>query len=229
MLFTETKLQGAYLIDLQKNEDDRGFFARSYCFREFEQHGLNPRVVQCNISYNAKKGTLRGMHYQVPPYEEAKLVRCTMGVIYDVIVDLRPNSTTFCQWFGVVLSSPSSLLAAHCSPLTVHSSQLTADRLLSSAHSSQLTADNLAVTAYSSQLTVDCYRMLYIPEGFAHGFITLEDDTEVFYQMSEFYAPDSGRGFRWNDPAFGIEWPMEPAVISEKDQSYPDFSRRGAE
>jgi dTDP-4-dehydrorhamnose 3,5-epimerase len=186
VIFVETKLKGAFIIDLQKNEDERGFFARSYCFREFEAHGLNPRVVQCNISYNAKKGTLRGMHYQVPPFEEAKLVRCTRGAIYDVIVDLRPDSETYCEWLGVYL-------AAHCSLLTAH------------------------------------YTMLYVPEGFAHGFITLEDDTEVFYQMSEFYAPDSSAGFRWNDPAFEIEWPMDPAMISERDRTYHDFSLRNAE
>lgn len=203
MIFVETKLKGAYLIEIQKLEDDRGFFARSYCFREFVAHRLNPRVVQCNISYNAKKGTLRGMHYQEAPFEEAKLVRCTTGTIYDVIVDLRPDSSTFCQWIGVELSSPSSLL--------------TARSFQSTAYGSPLTADSLPLTAH--------YLMLYIPEGFAHGFITLEDHTEVFYQMSEFYAPDSARGFRWNDPAFGIEWPMEPVVISEKDRNYTEFRR----
>lgn len=203
MLFTETKLKGAYLIDIEKNEDERGFFARSWCQREFEAHGLNPRVVQCNISFNRKKGTLRGMHYQAPPFEEAKLVRCTMGSIYDVIVDLRPASPTHCQWIGVELSSASSLLMGCSSQLTVADPEL--------------------------RRRAHCYRMLYVPDGFAHGFISLEDETEVFYQMSEFYAPDSGRGFRWNDPAFGIEWPMEPAVISEKDKNYPDFSRRAAE
>jgi dTDP-4-dehydrorhamnose 3,5-epimerase len=206
MIFVETKLKGAFIIEIQKNEDDRGFFARSYCFREFEAHGLNPRVVQCNISYNAKKGTLRGMHYQVPPYEEAKLVRCTSGALYDVIVDLRPNSETYCHWFGFELSSPCSL-SQTLSPVE----GLTAD------HSPLPVAD-------PEHRRRAHYRMLYIPEGFAHGFITLEGDTEVFYQMSEFYAPDSGRGFRWNDPAFGIEWPLKPAVISEKDRSYPDFN-----
>jgi dTDP-4-dehydrorhamnose 3,5-epimerase len=196
MLFTQTQLKGAYLIEIERNEDDRGFFARSYCFREFEDHGLNPRVVQCNISYNVKRGTLRGMHYQAPPCEEAKLVRCTRGSIYDVIIDLRPDSATFCQWLGVHLLSPSSLL--------------TASRSLPAAHCSLLTAH---------------YTMLYAPEGFAHGFLTLEDHTEVSYQMSEFYAPESARGFRWNDPAFGIEWPLEPVVISERDRSYEDFEQ----
>ncbi len=199
MIFVETKLKGAYLIEIQKLEDDRGFFARSYCFREFEAHGLNPRVVQCNISYNAKKGTLRGMHYQVPPYEEAKLVRCTMGSIYDVIVDIRPNSATYSQWIGVELSS---------TRFTASSFQLT--------------------LLYVSPLTAH-YMMLYIPEGFAHGFITMEDNTEVFYQMSEFYAPDSAKGIRWNDPAFDIQWPLEPAVMSEKDRNYADFSRKDVE
>jgi len=209
MLFIETKLKGAYLIEIQKLEDERGFFARSYCFREFEAHGLNPRVVQCNISYNAKKGTLRGMHYQVTPFEEAKLVRCTSGSIYDVIVDLRPDSETYCEWLGIELTSGSSKLKAH-------SSQPNKDCSLSKTPSKVE-----GLTAH--------YTMLYVPEGFAHGFLTLEDDTEVFYQMSEFYAPDSSAGFRWNDPAFEIEWPMEPTVMSEKDRSYADFSLRNAE
>jgi dTDP-4-dehydrorhamnose 3,5-epimerase len=174
MIFKETTLKDAFLIEPQRLEDERGFFARSYCQREFEAHGLNPRVVQCNISYNAKKGTMRGMHFQVPPYEEAKLVRCTQGAIYDVIIDLRPRSTSYLKH-------------------------------------------------YSVQLDFSNRSMLYIPEGFAHGFITLEDNTEVFYQMSEFYAPDTARGFRWNDPLFGIKWLLEPTVISERDQNYPDF------
>jgi dTDP-4-dehydrorhamnose 3,5-epimerase len=187
LFFTETKLKGAYFVEPEKLEDDRGFFARSFCVREFEKHGLNPRSVQCNISYNRKKGTLRGMHFQVPPFAEAKLVRCTHGAIFDVIVDLRPDSTTYCQWIGVELSAPGSPLTADCS---LHPAD---------------------------------YRMLFIPEGFAHGFIALENHTEVFYQMSEFYAPGSARGFRWNDPMFNIEWPMEPVVISERDRGYPDF------
>ena len=174
MIFNETRLKGVFLIEIEKNEDDRGFFARSYCFREFEKYGLNPRVVQCNMSYNTKKGTLRGMHYQVAPHDEAKLVRCTMGSIYDVIIDLRRGSTTFKNHLGVKLSA--------------------VDR-----------------------------KMIFVPEGFAHGFITLQDNTEVFYQMSEFYAPDSARGFRWNDPAFQVEWPLVPAVISERDRTYPNF------
>jgi len=174
MIFKETKLKGAYLIEIEKNEDERGFFARSYCFREFEEHDLNPRVLQCNISFNAKKGTLRGMHYQASPYEEAKLVRCNSGGIYDVIIDLRRDSTTYLKHYGVRLDSENGL-------------------------------------------------MLFIPEGFAHGFLTLEDNTEVFYQMSEFYAPECARGYRWNDPTFGIHWPVEVEVISDRDRSYPDF------
>jgi dTDP-4-dehydrorhamnose 3,5-epimerase len=174
MIFHETGLKGAYVIDLQRLEDDRGFFARSWCQREFAARGLNQRVVQCNLSFNAAKGTLRGMHYQAKPCEEAKLIRCTKGAIHDVIVDIRPDSPTFRRYFAV-----------------------------------QLTADNR--------------RLLYVPEGFAHGFVTLEKDTEVFYQMSEFYAPEHARGFRWNDPAFGIEWPDDVKVISDQDRSYPDF------
>jgi dTDP-4-dehydrorhamnose 3,5-epimerase len=174
MLFTETILKGAYLIEPEKLEDERGFFARSFCVGEFEKHGLNPRSVQCNISYNIKKGTLRGMHYQKAPYAEAKLVRCTRGAIYDVIVDLRPASPCFKMNVGIRLDESNR-------------------------------------------------KMLYIPEGFAHGFITLEDDSEVFYQMSEFYSPQHAAGFRWNDPFFGIQWPLEAAVISERDKTYPDF------
>ena len=174
MIFRESSLRGAWVIEPEEIIDNRGFFARSYCFTEFEKHGLNSRVVQCNISYNIQAGTLRGMHYQAEPYEEAKLVRCTKGAIYDVIVDLRRGSPSFRKHFGVTLS-----------------------------------AEN--------------HKMLYVPEKFAHGFLTLEDQTEVFYQMSEIHAPESARGFRWNDPAFGIEWPMEPAVISERDRNYPDY------
>jgi dTDP-4-dehydrorhamnose 3,5-epimerase len=174
MIFTPTKLPGAYIIELEPHTDDRGFFARTWCRREFEAHGLNPSLVQCNISFNSKKGTMRGMHWQAKPFEEAKLVRCTTGSIYDVIMDLRPDSLTFKNHFGL-----------------------------------QLTAHNRL--------------MLYVPEGFAHGFLTMEDNTEVSYQMSEFFAPDSARGFRWNDPAFGIQWPAEIEVISDRDRSYPNF------
>lgn len=176
MKFIETKLKGACIIEPERLEDERGFFARSFCQNEFEAHGLNPRVVQCNISYNKLEGTLRGMHYQVAPMAEAKLVRCTRGAIYDVIIDLRPESPTYCQWAPV-----------------------------------ELTADNCC--------------MLYIPEGFAHGFQTLEADTDVFYQMSEFHTPDCVRGVRWDDPTFGIEWPLGSRIISKKDMSY-QFLRR---
>jgi len=175
MIFKETKFKGPYVIELEKHEDERGFFARSWCQEEFEAHGLNPRLVQCNISFNAKMGTLRGMHYQIKPFEEAKLIRCTKGAIHDVIVDIRPDSPTFKEF-------------------------------------------------YSLRLTTDNRLSLYIPEGFAHGFLTLEDNTEVFYQMSEFHAPDHAKGFRWNDPAFGIYWPAEVRVISDRDRNYPDFT-----
>lgn len=174
MIFTETELKGAFTIEPERLQDQRGFFARTWCQREFEVRGLNPRSSQCSISFNYKKGTLRGMHYQAAPHEEAKLVRCTAGSIYDVIIDIRPESPTFKQHFAVVLS-----------------------------------AENR--------------KMLYIPEGCAHGFLTIEDNTEVFYQISEFYSPESARGFRWNDPAFGLQWPAEVEVISEKDRQYPDF------
>lgn len=174
MIFEETILAGAYIVDVEPRYDNRGFFARTWCQREFEEHGLNPRLVQCSISFNVKKGTLRGMHYQEPPFEEAKLVRCTKGRICDVIVDLRPDSPTFREHVAVVLSAENG-------------------------------------------------KMLYVPEKFAHGFITLEDNTEVFYQMSEFYSPERARGFRWNDPFFGIQLPLEVAVISERDRDYPDF------
>ena len=175
MIFTETKLKGAYVLSIEKLEDERGFFARSWCRREFEKHGLNPQLVQCNISFNSHKGTMRGMHYQVKPYEEAKLIRCTTGSIYDVIVDIRPHSPSYKQYLGIAL-------------------------------------------------TPENHKMLYVPEGFAHGFLTLDDNTEVFYQMSEFYAPDHARGFRWNDPVFGIEWPANVQVISDRDRDYPDFN-----
>lgn len=174
MKFIKTRLEGAFLIEPERLEDKRGFFARTWCKREFEDNGLNTNLVQCNISYNKQKGTLRGMHHQVYPSEEVKLVRCTSGAIYDVIVDIRPGSPSYKLWIAVELS-----------------------------------AENR--------------KMIYIPGGFSHGFMTIEDDTEVFYQMSAFYAPEYARGIRWDDPAFGIEWPKEIAVISEKDKSYPDF------
>jgi dTDP-4-dehydrorhamnose 3,5-epimerase len=172
VIFIETKLKGAYVIEPERLEDERGFFARTFCVQEFEAHGLNPRVVQCSISYNKKKGTLRGMHYQVAPHAEVKIVRCIRGSIYDVIIDLRPESPTFKQWVAV-------------------------------------------------ELTVDNRHMLYIPEGFAHGFQTLEGNTEVFYQMSAFYVSQSARGIRWNDTEIGIVWPETAnRIVSIRDQNY---------
>jgi len=175
MIFTETNLKGAYSIDIERKNDERGYFGRSFCQHEFERYGLKTAVAQCNVSFNQKKGTLRGMHFQIAPKAEAKLVRCTRGAIYDVIVDLRPESATFCTWTSV-------------------------------------------------ELTEDNSRMLYIPEGFAHGFQTLADNTEVFYQMFEFYSPEHARGVRWDDPAFGILWPMQSHLISDKDLAYADFT-----
>lgn len=176
MIFTETKLDGAYLIDLEYLRDERGFFARSFCQDEFKAHGLNPRVSQCNISFNQRKGTLRGMHYQIAPFEEAKLVRCTEGAIFDVIIDLRQDSPTFKQWF-------------------------------------------------SAELTMENHRMLYVPEGFAHGYQTLEDNSEVFYTVSESYHPENARGVRWNDPSFGIAWPITKNIIMlNRDKEYRDFN-----
>jgi dTDP-4-dehydrorhamnose 3,5-epimerase len=174
VVFTETGLSGAFIVDVERHVDERGFFARSWCNREFDERGLNPSVVQCNVSGNKVKGTLRGMHYQVAPHAEVKLVRCTKGSIYDVIVDLRASSPTFLRHVCV-----------------------------------ELTADN--------------HRALYIPEGFAHGFMTLQDDSEVFYQMSALYEPSAARGVRWNDPIFGIAWPLPVSVVSTRDREYPDF------
>jgi dTDP-4-dehydrorhamnose 3,5-epimerase len=167
-------LPGVFEIRLEPSQDERGFFARSWCEREVVDHGLNPKLVQCNVSFNFKKGTLRGIHYQDEPYQEAKLVRCTQGAIYDVAVDLRPQSPTFKGWYAAVLS-----------------------------------AENR--------------HMLYIPEGCGHGFQTLTDNAEVFYQMSQFYHPESARGVRWDDPAFQIDWPGEVKVISDRDRTYPNF------
>jgi dTDP-4-dehydrorhamnose 3,5-epimerase len=174
MIFTDTRLVGAFLITVERHKDERGFFGRSWCRQEFEQHGLNNNLVQCNISFNNRRGTLRGMHYQTSPFQEAKLIRCTMGAIYDVIVDLRPQSKTFRHWLATILN-----------------------------------AENRSA--------------IYVPEGFAHGFQTLIDNTEVFYQMSEFYLPEAAKGVRWNDPTFGIEWPIEKPILSKKDKNYPDW------
>lgn len=174
MKFSPTALAGACIIDIEQVPDERGFFARSWCREEFSRHDLNPDLAQCSISFNKKRGTLRGMHYQVAPHEETKVVRCTRGAIHDVILDLRPQSPTFRKWFAVELS-----------------------------------ADNR--------------RMLYVPAGLAHGFQSLTDDTEVFYQISTPYHPESARGVRWDDPAFGIEWPVAERIISDRDRRYPDF------
>ena len=174
MIFHETRLRGVFEIAIEPHRDERGFFARTWCRREFEQSGLNPELVQCSISFNHRKGTLRGLHYQADPYPECKLVRCTRGSIYDVAVDLRPASPTFRQWVGV-------------------------------------------------RLTARRRNMLYIPAGCAHGLLTLTDNSEVLYHISESYHPDLARGVRWNDPAFAIAWPAEPVVLAERDRTYPDF------
>ncbi len=173
--FRETALKGAFTIELDRIPDERGFFARSWCVKEFEANGLEARLVQCNVSFNKLRGTLRGMHYQISPAAEVKIVRCTQGAIHDVIADLRPESPTYRQTFSVLLS-----------------------------------AENR--------------RMLYIPKNFAHGYLTLTDDAEVFYQMSEYHVPECARGFRWNDANFEISWPDQIRVISEKDRGYPDFT-----
>jgi dTDP-4-dehydrorhamnose 3,5-epimerase len=174
MIFTETPIPGAYLIDLEKRGDDRGFFARAFCEREFAAHRLTTGFVQVNNSLSAQRGTLRGMHYQLAPKAETKLVRCIRGALYDMILDLRPGSATFGRSFGV-------------------------------------------------ELTVENRRMMYVPKGFAHGFITLADDTEAFYFVDEFYAPELERGVRWNDPKFQLRWPIAPAVLSDKDANQRDF------
>lgn len=175
MRFTETPLGGAFLIDLEPVEDERGFFARTYCEEEFRRRGLDARIAQCSMAFSRRRGTLRGMHYQREPYAEVKLVRCTRGSVYDVIIDLRPHSPTFRHWLGA-----------------------------------ELTAANR--------------RMLYIPTGFAHGYQTLEDETEITYQMSVPYHPEAAAGVRWDDPAFGVRWPLAVSVIAERDRSYPDFA-----
>lgn len=174
MLFAETKLKGAFVIEIKKLEDNRGFFGRSWCANEMAEHGLKSDIKQVNNSLSLKKGTIRGMHYQNDPYQETKLVRCTKGAIFDVIIDLRPHSPTYKQWIGV-----------------------------------ELNADNR--------------KMLYVPEDFAHGFITLEDNCEVNYLVTQFYTPGAESGIRWDDPAFGIEWPIQPTIVSEKDQTHPNY------
>ena len=174
MIFKTTKLKGAYLIEIESKKDKRGFFARTFCQRDFKKQGLSFDIVQSSISYNKEKGTLRGMHYQITPYGEEKLVSCLRGAIYDVIIDLRKNSPTYYQWLAVELTSQNN-------------------------------------------------RMLYIPKGFAHGFQTLVDNSEIFYQMSEYYNPDSSRGFRFDDPTIDISWPTKLTVISQKDKELPLF------
>jgi dTDP-4-dehydrorhamnose 3,5-epimerase len=176
VIFRETLLKGVFEIHLEAKPDERGFFARSWCQREFEGHGLSPKLVQCSLSFNARKGTLRGLHYQAVPCPEAKLVRCTIGAIYDVVVDIRPDSPTFKDWIGVALTDKNR-------------------------------------------------NMVYVPKGCGHGFLTLEKETEVFYQMSEFYYPELARGVRWDDPAFQIVWPGQVEVISERDRTYPNFEQ----
>ena len=175
MIFNTTPLAGAFVIELETITDERGFFARTFCRNEFERRNLNPSLVQCNLSYNRCRGTLRGMHFQKAPYPEVKLVRCHAGVVYDVIIDLRPDSDTYLAWIGVELSSTNR-------------------------------------------------KMLYVPEGFAHGYQSLTDHSEVFYQVSQFYNPAAESGVRWDDPVFGIEWPqVENSIISDKDRHWPDF------
>lgn len=174
MKFTESPLQNAWILEIEPRGDERGYFARTFCRNELEAHGLDATIVQSNSSYSRDAGTLRGMHYQKAPAEETKLIRCLRGSIFDVIIDLRPDSSTYLQSYGI-----------------------------------ELTADNL--------------RMLYIPKGFAHGFMTLQDHTEVLYMVGEYYTPNCEDGLRYNDPKFNIEWPVEPSVVSEKDQNWPDF------
>jgi dTDP-4-dehydrorhamnose 3,5-epimerase len=174
MIFTELALKGAYLLELTPVHDDRGFFARTWCQQEFSSYGLNPSFVQCSTSYNKLRGTLRGMHFQLPPHQEAKLIRCVQGAIYDVVVDLRPQSDTFGNWYGIELSATNR-------------------------------------------------KAIYVPAGFAHGFLTLSDDAEVLYQISEYFHQDSASGFRWDDSRFGIQWPIEITTMSLRDKNYPDF------
>jgi dTDP-4-dehydrorhamnose 3,5-epimerase len=173
MKFIDLPLAGAYVIEPEPIVDERGFFARTWCSEEFRLRKLNANLAQCSISFNTRKGTLRGMHYQNQPHQEAKLVRCSLGAIYDVILDLRPSSTTYCQWLAL-------------------------------------------------ELTSEDHKMIYVPEGFAHGFQTLADNTEVFYQISEIYRPECARGVRWNDPRFGIQWPILEMLVSQRDRDFPD-------
>jgi dTDP-4-dehydrorhamnose 3,5-epimerase len=179
MIFSETPLPGVFLVDLAPAADERGFFARAYCREEFEAKGLASDFSQCSVSYNARKGTLRGLHHQRAPHEEHKLVRCTAGAVFDVVVDIRPRSANYRRWFGAELSGQNR-------------------------------------------------RSLLIPPGFAHGFITLSDEAEVYYMISAAHAPDHAEGFRWSDPAFGIQWPIAPSLMSSRDAEFPllDVSAR---
>ena len=177
MIFEKADFEGVYIIEIEKHQDSRGFFARSWDKNEFKLKNLNSNLTQCNISFNHKKGTLRGMHYQTQPYQEAKLIRCTRGSLFDVIIDLRNNSKSFKKWLSFELNEKN-------------------------------------------------HNMLYIPEGFAHGFQTLEDHTEVFYQMTQNYIPNSANGVRWNDPVFNIDWPIKKPILSEKDQKFSDFNQK---
>lgn len=174
MKFTALRVDGCYLVEPEPVVDERGFFARTFCREEFTRHGLNPELMQCSVSFNQRVGTLRGMHYQKPPHAEAKLVRCTAGAVYDVVLDLRPGSSSYLRWEGI-----------------------------------ELQADN--------------HLAVYIPEGCAHGFVTLVDASEVYYQMSVAYHPEAAAGVRWDDPAFGIEWPLDDIIISERDSNYASW------
>ena len=174
MIFKETKFESAYIVEVEKHADSRGFFARTWCKNEFEARGLNTHLLQSNIAFSKARGTLRGLHYQDEPCAEVKLIRCIKGSVYDVIADLRPQSATYKQWLGI-------------------------------------------------ELTEDDYKMMYVPEGFAHGYLTLEDNTEIFYQVSQFYSPEFERGVRFNDPAFRIQWPDDIRIISDKDLNWKDY------
>ena len=174
MIFSETRLAGSFIIELEKIKDERGFFARTWDKIKFSEMNLDSEFVQSSISLNKKKGTIRGMHYQTKPYQESKIVRCTKGKIFDVIIDLRPNSTTFKKWVSVELSE-------------------------------------------------DNYKMMYIPKGFAHGYQTLDDYSEILYEISEYYKPECSKGIRWNDKEFNIQWPLKEIIISEKDKTFEDY------
>jgi dTDP-4-dehydrorhamnose 3,5-epimerase len=176
MIFSETGIKGLFVIEIDKKEDFRGFFARSWCAKEMKEHGLNPNAAQANISFNLKRGTFRGIHFQKKPFQESKLIRCTKGVVYDIAVDLRKDSPTFKKWLGFELSAKN-------------------------------------------------YRMLYIPENFGHGFITLKNNSEVSYLVSQFYHPESEAGFRWNDAQFDIQLPIEVSCILDRDKNFPDFNQ----